>query len=70
MCTTDTVVLRLPITVEADAGLGERHIALQLHYQACSTDVCLPPVTLPVDAVIRVAARESHPSHSELFQKQ
>jgi hypothetical protein len=67
---TDTVVLRLPITVEANAALGERHIALQLHYQACSADVCLPPVTLPVDAVIRVAAQESHPSHSELFQKQ
>jgi DsbC/DsbD-like thiol-disulfide interchange protein len=67
---TDTVVLRLPITVEATAALGEQHIALKLHYQACSTDVCLPPVTLPVDAVIHVAAQESHPSHSELFQKQ
>jgi len=67
---TDTVVLRLPITVEATAALGERHIALKLHYQACSTDVCLPPVTLPVDAVIHVSAQESHPSHSELFQKQ
>src|SRR6267378_7688937 len=67
---TDTVELRLPITVEANAPLGEQHIALKLHYQACSTDVCLPPVTLPVDAVIHVSAQESHPSHSELFQKQ
>jgi len=67
---TDTVVLRLPITVGTSAGLGEQHIALKLHYQACSTDVCLPPVTLPLDAVIHVSAQESHPSHSELFQKQ
>jgi len=67
---TDTVVLRLPVTVEANAPLGEQHIALKLHYQACSSDVCLPPTTLPVDAVIHVSAQESHPSHSELFQKQ
>jgi hypothetical protein len=66
---TDTVVLRLPMTVEASAPLGEQHLGLKLHYQACSTDVCLPPVTLPVDAVIHVSAQESHPSHSELFQK-
>jgi DsbC/DsbD-like thiol-disulfide interchange protein len=66
---TDTVVLRLPVTVEASATLGDQHLALKLHYQACSTDVCLPPVTLPVDAVIHVSAQESHPSHAELFQK-
>jgi DsbC/DsbD-like thiol-disulfide interchange protein len=67
---TDTVVLRLPVAVEASAPLGEQHIALKLHYQACSTDVCLPPTTLPVDAVIHVSAQESHPSHPELFEKQ
>ena len=67
---TDTVVLRLPVTVAADAPLGEQHIAMKLHYQACSTDVCLPPVTLPVDAVIHVSAQESRPSHAELFPKQ
>jgi len=67
---TDTVVLRLPVTVERNAPLGEQHIALKLHYQACSSDVCLPPATLPVDAVIHVSAEESHPSHAELFEKQ
>jgi len=67
---TDTVVLRLPVTVEADAALGEQHIPLKLHYQACSTDVCLPPTTIPVDAVIRVSSQESHPSHPEIFGKQ
>jgi hypothetical protein len=67
---TGAVVLRLPVTVAADAPLGEQHIALRLHYQACSTDVCLPPVTLPVDAVLHVSAQVSHPSHPELFPKQ
>jgi len=67
---TDTVVLRLPVAVEAGAPLGEAHIAMKLHYQACSTDVCLPPVTLPLDAVIHVSAKESSPSHAELFLKQ
>jgi hypothetical protein len=67
---TDTVVLRLPVTIDASAPLGEQRIALKLHYQACSNEVCLPPVTLPVDAVIHVSAAESHPSHPELFAKQ
>jgi hypothetical protein len=67
---TDTVVLRLPVTVTADAPLGEQHIALRLRYQACSTDVCLPPTTLPVDAVVHVSAKESHPNRAELFPKQ
>jgi len=67
---TDTVVLRLPVSVDANAPLGEQHIALKLRYQACSTDVCLPPATLPVDAVIHVSAKESNPSHAELFPKQ
>ncbi len=65
---TDTVVLRLPVTVAADAPLGEQHIAMKLHYQACSTDVCLPPVTLPVDALIHVSGQESYPN--KLFPKQ
>jgi hypothetical protein len=66
---TDTVVLHLPVTVEADAPLGEQHIPLKLRYQACNNEVCLPPVTLPVDAVIHVSSGESHPSHPELFAK-
>ncbi|HEY6127180.1 MAG TPA: protein-disulfide reductase DsbD N-terminal domain-containing protein [Candidatus Acidoferrum sp.] len=67
---TDTVVLRLPITVEANAPLGKQHVALKLRYQACSTDVCLPPATLTVDTVVDVSSQESHPSHPELFSKQ
>jgi thioredoxin:protein disulfide reductase len=66
---TDTVVLFVPVAVDASAPLGEQHLALKLRYQACNNEVCLPPVTLPVDAVIRVSSRESRPSHPELFGK-
>jgi hypothetical protein len=65
----DTVILHVPLTVEADAPLGEQHLALKLRYQACNNEVCLPPVTLPVDAVIHVSSSESHPNHPELFAK-
>lgn len=65
----DTVILRFPVTVESGAPLGEQHLALKLHYQPCNTDVCLPPATIPVDAVIHVSAQESHPNRAELFQK-
>jgi Disulphide bond corrector protein DsbC len=65
-----TVVLKMPVTVAADAPTGAQHIPLKLRYQACSNEVCLPPVTLPVDATVNVVASagEAHPSHSELFQ--
>lgn len=65
----DTVVLLLPVTIDSSAALGEQHLALKLRYQACNNEVCLPPVTLPVDAVIHVSSRESRPSHQELFAK-
>jgi Disulphide bond corrector protein DsbC len=64
-----TVTLYVPVAVEAGAPLGEQHLSLKLRYQACNNEVCLPPVTLPVDAVIRVTSGESRPSHAELFAK-
>ena len=63
------IVLLLPVNALATAPLGEQHIPLKLRYQACNNEVCLPPVTLPVDAVIRVSSGESHPNHPELFAK-
>jgi len=65
----DSVTLYVPVTIAASAPLGEKHIPLKLRYQACNNEVCLPPVTLPVDAVIRVSSGESHPNHPELFAK-
>jgi thiol:disulfide interchange protein DsbD len=68
----DTVILRLPVTALANAPLGEQHIPLKLRYQACSNELCLPPVTLPLDAVVNVATSDSaaKPAHPEIFGKQ
>jgi hypothetical protein len=65
-----TIVLKIPVTALPDAPTGAQHIALKLRYQACSNEVCLPPVTLPVDAAVNVAtsASAAHPAHPELFQ--
>ena len=62
----DKFVIRLPLTALADAPLGAQNIPLKLRYQACSNEVCLPPVTLSVDAKVTVAAN-SRPAHPELF---
>jgi hypothetical protein len=68
----DKAILRLPVTVQADAPLGPQHILLKLRYQACSTELCLPPVTLDVDAPVTVVASAAHsrPAHPELFRPQ
>jgi hypothetical protein len=67
----DTVILRLPVTVLPNAPLGEQHVPLKLRYQACSNELCLPPVTLTLDAVLNVAlsASAAKPAHSEIFGK-
>lgn len=68
----DRVILRLTVTASPSAPLGPQHIPMKLRYQACSNEICLPPVTLDVDGAITVAASpaESHPAHPELFPAQ
>jgi hypothetical protein len=63
------VVIRMPVNVPANAAVGATHIPLKVRYQACSTDACLPPVTLPVDAAINITDSKSSakPAHPELF---
>jgi len=65
----DTITLRLPVSVLPSAPLGAQHLPLKLRYQACSTEICLPPVTLSLDAIVNVApsASGSKPIHPELF---
>ena len=64
-----TVILRLPVNALANAPTGEQHIPLKLRYQACSTELCLPPVTIPLDAAVNIAASASaaKPAHPEFF---
>jgi DsbC/DsbD-like thiol-disulfide interchange protein len=56
---SDSVTVRLPLTVLANAPLGEQHLAMKLRYQACSTEICLPPVTKDVETTINVVANSS-----------
>lgn len=66
----DKAVIRMALSALPNAPLGAQHIPLKLHYQACSNEVCLPPVTIDVDATVTVAAAAdaARPAHSELFQ--
>ena len=65
----DKVILRVPLAAQSGAPLGAQHIPLKLRYQACNNEVCLPPVTLDVDAQVTIAASaaNSRPVHPELF---
>jgi thiol:disulfide interchange protein DsbD len=62
-----TATLRLPLTAGVDAPLGAQHIPLKIRYQACSDEVCLPPVTITVDATVNVAAAGAKSAHPEIF---
>lgn len=66
-----TAVLRVPVTVAADAPTGTNAIPLKLRYQACSNEVCLPPVTLNLTAILNVVdlPTAARPAHAELFPK-
>lgn len=67
----DTAILRLKLTALADAPLGPQHIPFKLRYQACSEEICLPPVTVDVDAKFTVVSEPSaaKPAHAEFFAK-
>jgi DsbC/DsbD-like thiol-disulfide interchange protein len=69
---TDTVTVRLPLSVLPNAPLGPVHLAMKLRYQACSTEICLPPVTKDVEATINVVADRSaaHAANPEIFLRQ
>jgi DsbC/DsbD-like thiol-disulfide interchange protein len=68
---TDTVTIRLPLQVLASAPLGPQHIPIKLRYQACSTEICLPPVTKDVDLTVNVVANHSgaKAANAEVFSK-
>ena len=59
----------VPLTTLPDASLGPHHLAMKLRYQACSTEICLPPVTKDVDATLTVVASPAaaKPANPDLF---
>jgi hypothetical protein len=63
------VTILMPLTVLPTAPLGSQHIPMKLRYQACSTEICLPPVTKEVEATLNVVATTSaaKPANPEIF---
>jgi hypothetical protein len=63
------VTILLPLTVLPTAPLGSQHIPMKLRYQACSTEICLPPVTKELDTTLNVVASSSAAklAHPEIF---
>jgi len=63
------VTILMPLTVLPAAPLGSQHIPMKLRYQACSTEICLPPVTKEVEATLNVVATTSaaKPANPEIF---
>ena len=68
---TDAVTMRVPLTVLANAPIGAQHLEMKLRYQACSTEICLPPVTKDVEATINVVASTAaaKPANGQIFEK-
>jgi hypothetical protein len=68
---TGMATVRLPLTVLPNAPLGPQHIAMKVRYQACSSEICLPPVTKDVEATVNVVAAQSaaKPANSTVFAK-
>jgi hypothetical protein len=68
---TDSVTVRLPLTALPDAPLGAQHLSMKLRYQACNSEICLPPVTKDVEATINVVAPRTgaKPANATIFAK-
>ena len=66
---TDSVTLFVPVTALSEAPAGTQHIPMKLRYQACSAEICLPPVTLNLDVPLNVTATPgaARPAHPEVF---
>jgi DsbC/DsbD-like thiol-disulfide interchange protein len=66
---TGSVTLKLKLVADAKAPLGNATIPVTLRYQACNDAACLPPVKIPVNIEVHVAAAgaKATPSHPELF---
>ncbi|MGC1385127.1 MAG: protein-disulfide reductase DsbD domain-containing protein [Candidatus Acidiferrales bacterium] len=64
-----SVTVKLKLAADAGAPVGAARIPVVLRYQACSETTCLPPVKVPVDVKVNVAASgtAAHATHPEIF---
>jgi DsbC/DsbD-like thiol-disulfide interchange protein len=65
-----TVTLRLKLSASDKAPMGETTIPVTLRYQACNSSACLPPVKIPLDVPVKIAAAGAaeHAVHPEIFR--
>jgi DsbC/DsbD-like thiol-disulfide interchange protein len=63
------VTLRMKLEALNTAPLGAQKLAFKLRYQACTNEVCLPPVTVPVTAELQVAGpgAKTRPANADIF---
>jgi DsbC/DsbD-like thiol-disulfide interchange protein len=66
---TGSVTLKLRLIAHNDAPIGAVTFPVTLRYQACNDTTCLPPVKVPVDVRVDVAAAgtAAHAAHPEIF---
>lgn len=66
-----SVTLRMKLTADDNAPLGAAKIPVTLRFQACNLSACLPPVRIPVDLQLNVAAagKTGKPVNAEIFAK-
>jgi DsbC/DsbD-like thiol-disulfide interchange protein len=66
---TGSVTLKLKLLAQANAALGNMTIPVTLRYQACNDAACLPPVKVPVNVALEIAAAgaKARAVHAEVF---
>jgi len=64
------VTLKLKLSAGDKAPVGETTIPVTLRYQACNSSACLPPVKIPLDVPVKIAAAGApeHAVHPEIFR--
>ncbi len=53
----DGVTFTLPVRVAANASAGQHKLQVQVRFQTCSDQLCLPPKTLKLELAVEVATK-------------
>ncbi len=64
------VTLKLKLSANDKAPMGDVTIPITLRYQACNSSACLPPVKIPVEVTVKIAAAGTaeHAVHADIFR--
>jgi len=64
-----SVTLKLRLIAHNDSPIGAVTFPVTLRYQSCNDTTCLPPVKVPVDVRVDIAAAgtTTHAAHPEIF---